>query len=114
MKYWVTCRVCGADTGLCDGYSNALMAWEEKKLRTPAQAIYRADALAPFCAELQGARLRITQLTAALEDALAWHEAAGKALSKQPPSDDSRWRRHQHQEQRDTIRAILGGNSADA
>jgi hypothetical protein len=50
---------------------------------------------------------RIEALEQALRDARTWHEAADKALSKQPPSSDGSWQRLQHQEQMAEIDAAL-------
>lgn len=43
----------------------------------------------------------------AVVEAAEWHEAADKALSKQPPSSINRWRRAEHQEQASKLRAAL-------
>jgi formylglycine-generating enzyme required for sulfatase activity len=45
----------------------------------------------------------------ALEQAAIWHEQQDKAISKQPNANvgDNGWRRLQHQEQRDILRAAL-------
>ena len=52
----------------------------------------------------------------ALEAAIVWHEAADKAISKQPPTADGRWRRMEHQEQvtalREALAAIIALDSA--
>jgi hypothetical protein len=45
--------------------------------------------------------------TKALQDTIDWHETQDKALSKQSPSVDSRWRRNQHREQIELIREAL-------
>ena len=54
---------------------------------------------------------RVRRAEAALRGALIWHEAEDKALSKQPHGGDRMWRRLQHQEQRDNLRAALEARS---
>lgn len=51
----------------------------------------------------------MAQAVEALRQALAWHEDQDKAISKQPRANegDNGWRRHQHQEQAEMIRAVL-------
>lgn len=51
----------------------------------------------------------IARLRAALEAAAIWHEDQDKAISKQPSANtgDNGWRRMEHQEQRDNLRAAL-------
>jgi len=55
----------------------------------------------------------IERLRGALGDAADWHESRDKALSKQPPEADRGWRRMEHQEERDRIRATLTGEDHD-
>lgn len=50
---------------------------------------------------------RTEALERAIEEAAAWHEAADKALSKQPPDADRAWRRAEHQEQAQALRTTL-------
>lgn len=61
---------------------------------------------APDAAEATGE----STLRAAIEHAALWHDAQDKALSKQPPSGDSGWRRSEHQEQAQALRAALAPN----
>ena len=48
-------------------------------------------------------------LRALLEEELVWHEERDKSLSKQPQSNQTVWRRAEHQERIDVIRAALKG-----
>lgn len=48
-------------------------------------------------------------LRALLEEELVWHEERDKSLSKQPQSNQVVWRRAEHQERIDVIRAALKG-----
>ena len=48
-------------------------------------------------------------LRALLEEELVWHEERDKSLSKQPPFGEKGWRRAEHQERIDVIRAALKG-----
>lgn len=56
---------------------------------------------------------QVERLEEALRVAVAWHEDQDKAISKQPNANagDNGWRRHQHQEQIDEMRAALKGSS---
>lgn len=63
-----------------------------------------ANGLVATIAALRADNARLRE---ALEQAAIWHEAAGKALSKQPPGGDRGWRRLEHKEQRDALRAAL-------
>ncbi len=51
--------------------------------------------------------IRLAVLQAAAERAIAWHEDHDKALSKQPPNNDIRWRRMEHQEQARELRTAV-------
>lgn len=58
---------------------------------------------------------RVSALREALASALAWHESEDKALSKSGRSDaDYHWRRLQHREQLDQLRAALPEAEYDA
>ena len=49
----------------------------------------------------------VGRLRALLEEELVWHEERDKSLSKQPPFGEKGWRRADHQERIDVIRALL-------
>ena len=51
----------------------------------------------------------VGRLRALLEEELVWHEERDKSLSKQPPFGEKGWRRAEHQERIDVIRAALKG-----
>jgi hypothetical protein len=51
----------------------------------------------------------VGRLRALLEEELVWHEERDKSLSKQPQSNQVVWRRAEHQERIDVIRAALKG-----
>ena len=53
-------------------------------------------------------------LRALLEEELVWHEERDKSLSKQPQSNQVVWRRAEHQERIDVIRAALKGHASEA
>ena len=53
-------------------------------------------------------------LRALLEEELVWHEERDKSLSKQPQSNQVVWRRAEHQERIDVIRAALKGPASEA
>ena len=53
-------------------------------------------------------------LRALLEEELVWHEERDKSLSKQPQSNQTVWRRAEHQERIDVIRAALKGPASEA
>ncbi len=50
---------------------------------------------------------RTTMACEALEEAAAWHDRQEKALSKQPPGGDREWRRNEHREQAELLRAAV-------
>lgn len=62
-----------------------------------------ADAMA----QVATLRATVRELVGALEEVAHWHEAADKALSKQPAGGDRAWRRMEHQEQVTSARAAL-------
>jgi hypothetical protein len=72
----------------------------------------QSEANAAFIVKAVNAYTITEALREALADELVWHEAAEKALSKQPPSGDRGWRRAEHQERIDAIRAALSGSPA--
>nr|USU32976.1 hypothetical protein NG677_04535 [Methylobacterium sp. OTU13CASTA1] len=51
-------------------------------------------------------RERTAPIFAVLEEAAIWHDAQAKMLSKQPPGGDRDWRRMEHAEQAEMLRAI--------
>ncbi|MCP1202297.1 hypothetical protein [Acetobacter oryzoeni] len=98
------------------GYINPPVA---DALRDPTSGInvtqLRAERNGPVSAPLvlkADADAVIAQLRDALEDAKRFHEEQDKAISKQPPSAQGRWRRHQHQEQIENIEEALKGPEA--
>ncbi len=56
----------------------------------------------------------VGRLRALLEEELVWHEERDKSLSKQPQSNQTVWRRAEHQERIDVIRAALKGPASEA
>jgi len=68
-------------------------------------AVLTPDQIAAQIAEAVKAERE--ELCAALEEAAVWHEEHDKALSKQPQNADILWRRMNHQEQRDDLRAAI-------
>lgn len=48
---------------------------------------------------------RLTTAHQALEEAAAWHERQEEALSDQPSNGDTAWRRNEHREQAELLRA---------
>ena len=66
---------------------------------TEAVASARAEAVA-------AERERTAPIFAVLEEAAIWHDDQAKALSKQPPGGDRDWRRMEHAEQAEMLRAI--------
>lgn len=71
------------------------------------ELVRQSDALA----KLAEKDAEIARLREALEGAKTFHEEQDKAISKQPPSAQGQWRRHQHQEQIENIEeALKGGN----
>jgi hypothetical protein len=69
-------------------------------------ALHRASMLDKELA-LQDALPALLACAEALEAQLVWHKERDKALSKQPPGPDVNWRRMEHREQIDAIRAAL-------
>lgn len=79
-------------------------------VRDPVPCVLQSDAQAAKAA-LADAQAENVQLREALEGAKTFHEEQDKAISKQPPSAQGQWRRHQHQEQIENIEeALKGGN----
>lgn len=68
---------------------------------------YPLDERRAFAAYIVKAANGWPKLVACLNTELVWHEAADKALSKQPPGGDREWRRMEHQDRITEIRAIL-------
>ncbi|KXV71397.1 hypothetical protein NKW54_08650 [Acetobacter cerevisiae] len=68
--------------------------------------------LADAHAALAAAQAEIGRLRDALDDAKRFHEDQDKAFSKQPPSAQGQWHRHQHQEQIERIEEALKGPAA--
>lgn len=65
-RHWVTCRVCGADTGLCRNIFDAFQAWNARKLKVPARPITppaEVDALRAEVERLREALARIQILS---------------------------------------------------
>ena len=56
----------------------------------------------------------VGRFRALLEEELVWHEERDKSLSKQPQSNQTVWRRAEHQERIDVIRAALKGPASEA
>jgi hypothetical protein len=71
-----------------------------------------ADNIAVFIVQAVNAYTSTEALRSALAEELVWHEAAEKALSKQPQSGDIGWRRSEHQERIEAIRAALTASAA--
>lgn len=63
-------------------------------------------------AEIEKRYAEIERLREALEGAKTFHEEQDKAISKQSPSAQGQWRRHQHQEQIERIEEALKGPAA--
>ena len=100
-------------------YEKALICHTVDRFRRMVLARHRADAEPPSAritgnkdreSPVEGAHpAEPAQAVEALRQALAWHENQDKAISKQPRANegDNGWRRHQHQEQAEMIRAAL-------
>jgi hypothetical protein len=75
-----------------------------------ADAINRRIAAMPAPVITEAMEARINTLEAALVDEQIWHEAANKALSKQPRAPDRDWRRLNHAVRIAEIAAALGAS----
>ena len=87
-----------------------IVAWRNRDIKKGdnIKVVRQTDALA----KLAEKDAEIARLRKALEGAKIFHEEQGKAISKQPPSAQGQWRRHQHQEQIENIEEALKGPEA--